>query len=307
MMNFKLLALCILFSACSMQKIAINSISDMLTGEGSSIVFTGDSDPKLVGDALPFTIKLYESLLAANPNHPGLLVTTGSLFVMYANAYVQTPAEMLPLAQYAEKLAAMDRAKKLYLRGLNLLYRCLELQYPGFSEAFQNDKQEEILSKTKKADVPALYWAAAGGLAAYSINPFDMDLGMRIPEFLALVKHAYLLDPDYNSGSLDQFLFLFYASVPQTIGGDAEKAKEHYAKALEKSKGMQPGPYISWAQTISIREQNHIEFKALLETALAIDIEKDPANRLVNEISRRKAQYLLNSMHQFFYALEDDE
>jgi hypothetical protein len=87
-----------LFAACSINKLAINAVSDALTGEGSGEVFTGDSDPQLVGDAIPFAIKMYESLLAGNPNHQGLILTTGSLFVMYANAFVQGPAEHLPRA-----------------------------------------------------------------------------------------------------------------------------------------------------------------------------------------------------------------
>ncbi|MDR2134259.1 MAG: TRAP transporter TatT component family protein, partial [Treponema sp.] len=62
---------CFLVSACSINKLMMNTVADALTGEGSSGVFTGDSDPELVGDALPFAIKMYESLLAANPGHQG--------------------------------------------------------------------------------------------------------------------------------------------------------------------------------------------------------------------------------------------
>ena len=90
-----LLSLLLLLASCSINKMAMRSVSDALTGSGSADVFTGDSDPELVGDALPFAIKMYEALLAQNPDHQGLLLTTGSLFVMYANAFVQGPAEMM--------------------------------------------------------------------------------------------------------------------------------------------------------------------------------------------------------------------
>jgi predicted anti-sigma-YlaC factor YlaD len=304
------LTLALIFSipACSINKMAMKAVSNALTGEGSSDVFTGDPDPELVGDALPFAIKMYESLLSANPTHQGLIQTTGSLFVMYANAFVQGPAEQLPRSMYAERQAAVERAKKLYLRGQELLYRGLELKYPGFSEAFQNNILPEHLAKMKKADVPSLYWAAAGGVSAYSLNPFDMDLGVRLPEFFALVNRAYELDPDYNSGALDEFLLLFYASVPQSMGGDKAKAEIHYKKALEKTKGLRAGPYVSYAQAISIPAQDYDTFKVCLEAALAIDPDADPANRLVNTISQRKAQYLLDSAVYFFidFGAEDD-
>ena len=182
--------LCFSLFSCSINQLAINAVSDALTGEGSSDVFTGDSDPQLVGDAIPFAIKMYEALLAQNPNHQGLINTTGSMFVMYANAFVQGPAEMLPPSMYAEREAAKARAKSLYLRGLNILYRGLNLKYPGFAASYQDGRQQEILARMRKADVPALYWSAAAGVSAFSLNSFDMDLGVRIPEFYALVQRA---------------------------------------------------------------------------------------------------------------------
>ncbi len=60
-------------SSCSINKLAMNAVADALTGEGSSDVFTGDPDPQLVGDSIPFAIKMYESLLSANPDHQGLM------------------------------------------------------------------------------------------------------------------------------------------------------------------------------------------------------------------------------------------
>ena len=306
---------CLLVTACSINKMAMKSVSNALTSEGSSEVFTSDPDPRLVGDALPFAIKMYESLLSANPHHEGLLRTTGSLFVMYANAFVQKPAEMLPAGMYAEKQSALDRAKNLYLRGLELLYRGLEEKYPGFDGAFQRGTSYEtplgmlpqILSKMKKEDISSLYWAAVGGISAYSLNPFDPGLGLRIDEFLALINRAYELDPDYNSGALDDFLLIFYASVPELMGGDKARAESHFALALEKSGGLAASPYVSYAQAISIPSQDYDTFKMYLEAALAIDPDDDPPNRLVNVLSQQKAKYLLDNASRYFFSIGADD
>jgi predicted anti-sigma-YlaC factor YlaD len=278
----------------------MKAVADALTGEGSSDVFTGDSDPKLVGDALPFAIKMYESLLSANPKHQGLLNTTGSLFVMYANAYVQGPAEQMPSSMFEQRQAEKERAKRLYLRGLAYLYRGLDNKYPGFSGSYQEGTLPTFLAKMKKDDIPALYWSAAAGLSAYSLNPFDMELGVRIREFYSLVERAYALDPDYNSGALDDFLLLFHASVPETMGGDKTKVDVHYNRALQKSKGLSAGTYVSYAQVVSIPAQDYGKFKELLELALAIDPNIEPSTRLVNVMAQQKARYLLDSADLFF-------
>ena len=295
--------ICLLIPACS----TMNAVSD---------TFISDSDPQLVGDALPFTIKMCEALLEMSPKNIGLLETTGSLFVMYAKAFIQGPAEQMPRNMFGEKQAAMERSKELYLRGLKYLYRSLDLKYKGFDGAFQNGKLPKILAKMKKKDVPSLYWAAAGGLSAYSLNPFDLGLGMRIQEFYALILRAYELDPNYNSGALDDFLLIFYASVPESMyisipeemGKNMVKAEAHYQKALEKSKGLLAGPYVSYATSISVPAQDYDKFKEMLDAALAIDPDGDPSNRLVNIISQRKAQYLLDSAAQLFinFVTEDD-
>ncbi|MDR2133706.1 MAG: TRAP transporter TatT component family protein, partial [Treponema sp.] len=270
-------------------------------------VFTGDSDPELVGDALPFAIKMYESLLAANPGHQGLALTTGSLFVMYANAFVQGPAELLPRDRYAEREAAAERAKKLYLRGADILYGGLERKYPGFIGAYQRGDLPKMLSGMKKADVPCLYWSAAAYLSAYSLNPFDMELGVRIPEFTALVDRAYGLDPDFGSGSLDDFYILLYSSIPESMGGDKSKAELHYRRALEKSGGLLAGPYVSYASAVSIPAQDYDTFKSNIDAALAIDPDADPANRLVNILSQRKARYLRDSAAHYFVDFDTGE
>ena len=307
----RVLLLCFLplLASCSLNKLAINAVSNALTGSGSSDVFTGDSDPELVGDALPFAVKMYEALLSQNPDHQGLLLTTGSLFVMYANAFVQGPAERLDsIDYYEERIAGLDRAKKLYLRGYALLLSALDKKYGDFSNARVDDGSlEALLKKCKKDDVPLLYWAVAGGLAAYSIDIFDFSLGSNIPRWNAMIARAYELDPDFNNGAIDDFYILFYASLPENLGGDKAKARMHFNLALEKTKGLSAGPYVSYASAICVPAQDYDTFKEYLEKALAINPDDNPSGRLVNIISQRKARYMLDNAYEFFSHLSYDD
>ncbi|MDR2597193.1 MAG: TRAP transporter TatT component family protein, partial [Treponema sp.] len=288
-------------SSCSINKLAINAVSNALTGSGSSDVFTSDSDPKLVGDALPFAIKMYEALLSVNPGHHGLMVTTGSLFVMYSNAYVHGPAEMLPSDKWQEREAEMDRAKKLYLRGHEILYDALDSKFNGFRKASVTDGSlEPILQKCKKEDAGLLYWAVAGGMAAYSIDVFDFELSGNIPNWTAMIQRAYELDPDYGGASLDEFFIIFYSSLPEMMGGDKEKAQRHFRRALEKTNGNSTSAYISYAQSISVPAQDYDTFTECLEKALAVDPNADPSVRLMTIINQKKARWLLDNAYNFF-------
>jgi predicted anti-sigma-YlaC factor YlaD len=140
----------------------------------------------------------------------------------------------------------------------------------------------------------------AGGLAAYSIDIFDFDLGSRIPDWEAMIKRAYELDPDFNNGAIDEFYILFYASLPESMGGDKEKAEIHFLRALEKSNFKNAGPYINYATAISVPAQDYNGFRENLLKALAIDPDENPSMRLVNILAQRRARHLLDNAHDFF-------
>ena len=293
--------LCLILSSCSINKLAMKAVANALTGEGSSDVFTGDSDPKLVGDAIPFAIKLYETLLDANPDHQGLLLTTGSLFVMYSNAFVHGPAEMLAPDQWQEREEGMKRAKQLYLRGYDILCKALNSRFRGFSQASAGDGTlQAMLRKCKKEDTSLLYWTVAGGLAAYSIDVLDFGLSSHIPEWSVMIHRAYELNPDYDGAALDEFLILFYASLPEVMGGDKERAVFHFNRALEKTGGNSTSAYISYAQSICVPAQDYDTYKDYLEKALAVDTNENVSTRLLTTINQQKARWLLDNAYIFF-------
>jgi len=288
-------------SSCSVNKLAMNLVADALTGDGSSDVFTGDPDPQLVGDAIPFAIKMYESLLSATPKHQGLMLTTGSLFVMYANAFVHGPAEMLPASEWQARETEMRRAKQLYLRGQEILYNALDAKFRGFRQASSTDGSlQALLQKCKKEDVALLYWTVAGGLAAYSLDVFDFNLSSGIPEWVLMMQRAYELNPDFDGAALDEFYILFYASLPELMGGNKELAVVHFQRAQEKTGGNSTGAYISYAQSICVPAQDYETYRDYLEKALAIDPNANTSTRLVNVINQRKARWLLDNAYNFF-------
>jgi predicted anti-sigma-YlaC factor YlaD len=296
-LSLLVLSLAFFGAGCSINTLVANA----LIGDGTSTVFTGDPDPELVGDALPFAIKMYESLLDATPGHQGLMYTTGSLFVMYANAYIQGPAEMLPSGAWQEKDAAMMRAKQMYLRGSNLVYDALEARYKGFIKATAQEAElEQILGRLTKQDVGLLYWAVAGGLAAYSIDVLDFELSARIPEWKAMILRAYELDPDYGVATLDEFLILFFASMPELLGGDKERARMHFERAQEKTGGNSVAAYVSYAQAIAVPAQDYETFRDFLEKALAIDPDANVSTRLATILGQRKARWLLDNAPDYF-------
>jgi predicted anti-sigma-YlaC factor YlaD len=63
---------------------------------------------------------------------------------------------------------------------------------------------------------------------------------------------------------------------------------------MELSGGSEAGPLVSLAESVSVAKQNRKEFQALLERALAVDVNAKPEYRLVNLVMQRRARWLLS-------------
>jgi len=288
------------FSSCSIKKMAMRSVADAMTGEGSSSVFTGDNDPELIADALPFAIKMYETILNSVPNHSGLIIQTGSMYIMYANAFLYVPASMLSDNEYEKQEFLMKRAKNLYIRGRDIILNGLDRKYTGFLKNLRAKHYKKALSKLKKEDVPFLYWGAAGWLGAFAIDPFDMKIGITLPGAAELMKTVNRLDNTYRNGAIHEFYLSYYGSLPEYMGGDKQKAREHFKLAMKYSKGKSTSPLLSYATTILIDEQNLKEFREVLKKILDFDLNSAPENLLVNTLNLRKAKWLLNHIDDLF-------
>ncbi|MDI6850119.1 MAG: TRAP transporter TatT component family protein [Candidatus Saccharicenans sp.] len=295
-----IISLSCLAAGCSLEKFALKKAAGMLTSPSSGNVFTTDDDPELIAGALPFAIKFYESLLASLPEHDGLRLRTGSLYIMYANAFVQTPADMTPASEIESRQELLARAKKLYLRGRDMLLAGLEKKNPNLRAELKARQFQKALASYGKQDVDFLYWAAAGWVAAYSIDPFDMSIGLTLPEGAALMNRVRELDPNYAGGAIHNFYILYYGSLPESLGGDEKKALEHFKKAEALMARSDTSYLLSLATTICVKNQDREQFISLLKKVLKFDPNQAPSNRLVNVLNKRKAAWLLDHIDDFF-------
>ena len=301
MKKIRLLALLfsiILFSnSCS--KIVLNNISDALSISDGNSVFTSDDDPEFMAAALPLALKLYEAILAKNPKHIALHTATAKAFCSYSYAFIQFPADTLSDSDIDLKKQQQKRAKKMYLRARGYGLDGLELKYPGFKKAI-NKNTDSLLAVMTKEDAEALYWTGLSWMAAFIVDKFDMKLALSSPKAKKILFRVAELDPEFGDGAIDEFLISFYGAMPKSMGGDIEKAKKHYERALLINDRNSAGPYIAYATSISIPSQNLEEFRNLMKKAYKIKPEANKANLLLRTIQHEKAAWYLRNEDNFF-------
>lgn len=291
-------------AGCSIKKFAINKLGDSLAGSGTT--FAADNDPELVGQSMPFALKLMESLLAEVPNHRGLLFAASSGFTQYAYVFVQQDAEAMEDRDLARATEMRGRARNLYLRARDYALRGLDVSHRGISAGLRKDPRKAV-AVTRRSDVPLMFWAALSWGAAISISKDRPDLVADQVAVEALIDRAFELDPDYDYGTIHGFL-IAYESARQGVKGDsAERSRQHFAQAVALTKGQMAAPYLSLAETVSVAKQNRAEFESLLKAALAIDPDARPEWRLSNLVMQRRARWLLGRVDDLFVDAPGDK
>jgi predicted anti-sigma-YlaC factor YlaD len=298
------LLLGVLAGGCSIKRIAVNRIGDALASGGTT--FASDEDPELVKAAVPFSLKLMESLLAESPNHPGLLFATASGFAQYAYAFVQLDADKLEETDVGAAGDLRVRARKLYLRAFRYGVRGLEVKHRDFEKALRADPQAAVRTATTR-DVPLLYWSGVSLAAAISLSKDDPNLIADLPIAEAMVDRALELNEKYDSGAIHSFLITYEMSRQNAPGDPAARARKHFDRAVQLSGGQQAGPFVALAESVSVQKQDVKEFKSLLERALAIDSDARPEWRLVNLIMQRRARWLLSRTEDLFLMSDKKE
>ncbi len=297
------LAACALSCGCSVERFATNRLADALATSGTT--YARDDDPELVEAALPFSLKLMESVLAGVPEHRGLLAATAAAFTQYAYAFVQQDADAVALQDSDGAWAAWQRARKLYLRARDYGLRGLEASHPGFGEALRAD-HAAAARLAGKDDVDLLYWTAVSWAAAISLGKDDPELVADLPQVSALIDRALAVDERWDRGAIHSFLITYTMARQDELGDRTAVATVHFDRAVELSQGLAAGPYVSWAEAVCLPQEDRDCFDRAIAHALAIDPDSEPSLRLSNIVMQRRARWLQEHVDQWILPpLED--
>lgn len=274
---------------CSVQRFAANQVANTLAASGTT--YSADDDPELIEAALPFSLKLMESVLASTPEHRGLLAATAAGFTQYAYAFVQQDADALALEDTDGAWLAWNRARRLYLRARDYGLRALEVALPGFSGELRADHASAV-TRAGAGEVELLYWTAVSWAAAISLGKDDPSLVAELPLVSALIDRALALDEAWDRGAIHSFM-ITYVMARADAGEDREAiARRHFDRAVELAGGKAVGPHVSWAESICLPRGDRACFEQAIAAAMKIDANDDAAMRLANTIMQRRAAWL---------------
>ena len=285
-------------AGCSIKRMAINRVGNALASGSSN--YERDDDMELVGEALPFGLKLIESLLSESPKHRGLLLAAASGFTEYSYAFVEQRADEAAAESLERSNQLRARARRLYLRAHAYGLRGLELRYPGLRDALEREP-DQALSRVRKQDVPLVYWTAASQALGISVSKDNPEMIAQLPVVEAMIHRVMELDESWGEGSVPEFLISIEGARTGARPADKQETmRRYFERALDLSKGSRAGLYLSYAENACVPAQDRAQFKSLLHRALDLDPNEHLEGRLANLVAQRRARWLLGRIDELF-------
>ena len=270
---------------CSPQRLAIDASASLM--DFNLVSFNEEEDPELAKLAGASNLKLLEGLIKADPHNEKLLIMASQGFGGYAFLFVEDENS--------------KRAERLYKRGRDYGLRVLKTK-DSFKKGLKRDIEEfkESLKDFGKEDIPALFWTTYCWGGWINLNRDSPQALIDIPEVKLLMERVLVLDGEYYYGGPHLLLATYYSSRPRLLGGDPEKAKYHFERAISLNKGRFLTSYILYARFYAVQIQDEELFKKLINKVLETPSDILPEQKLSNEIAKLKAKKSLRDIDQYF-------
>jgi hypothetical protein len=244
------------------------------------------TDLRLIRQGMPAYLMLMDGMIEAWPDNERLLISAAQGYSSYASALIDE----------------RDRAyvRLLYEKGKEYALRALEKR--GFSKPAERplDGFKEGLKELGKEDVPYLFWAATCWANWISLNVDSMEALAELPRVQLMMERALELNEGFYYGGPHLFMGIWYASRPKGYGGDLEKAREHFLKALDLGQGKFLMTFVYYADYYARRAQDKSLYVSTLKKVLETPADISPELTLLNTVAKTRAKELLDRVNEYF-------
>ncbi len=254
--------------------------------------------PKVIEKTLTKKIADLEDASLNGFNDEKLILELVEAKVQYGYGYLLDQADRIYDDDYSKAQLYQNNAQKVFLDAIQLSEGLLIGRHNQFNDWINNP---EIVISFNQNDVPYLYWLAASYGGMISSSRANPNWVIHLPKIGFLLEKAISIDPNWNKGALYSAMISYTVSRPDPPVNIRETAQLFFDKSVASSRNQDASPYISFAENISIKEQNKEEFIRLTNYVLDMDINQNPDLRLSNIISQERARWLQSKVEDYFY------
>jgi hypothetical protein len=260
----------------------VSNATNQLTDNLSAAILDSD-DVETIKEAIPAYLVLIDSLVVGERPSPSLLLAAAKLNGAFA------------------VLVSAERSQKLTTKALNYSRRgaCLEseslcdlaaIDYAVFEQRVKTLEPDEIapafalaVAWTSWIQAHSADWAAVGQLARVK----------------GLMNRVIELDDGFDDGGAHLYMGGLETVLPASMGGNPEKGRGHFEKAIEYSEGRFLMAKVVYAEQYAKLMFDQALHDKLLEEVVSAD-PVAPNLTLINTVAQEQARQLLLESNDYF-------
>lgn len=283
--TFFLLLILACCSGCSVQKLALKTTSGLFA-YGIEALYA-EPDLEIAEIAIASNLKLLEGFHLADPKNKAMLQLLLEGYSGYSLGFLEDTQP--------------ERASMFYLRSRDYGFALLE-QTKAFKKGIPEKEADfvERLPLIKESELPALFWTAFAWAGWINVNRDDPQAAFDLSKVKAMMTRVMEIDETFFFGSAHLFWGSTYGSVPRMLGGDPDKAKMHFDRAIEISGGKFVMAYVYSAQFYALMTLDDVLFEEDLQKVLDAPQDIMPGYELMTSIAKKKATGLLAQKDDLF-------
>ncbi|MBI4412587.1 MAG: hypothetical protein HY541_08905 [Deltaproteobacteria bacterium] len=287
------------FSQCTPKQIASDITAQIF--QGGAPAFEMETDVELAENTGLTMIKMLEAFQHDNPHNKTYLVLLSRSYANYSFGFLEWNMLKYQGMDETKRAQNEERARAFYLKGKDFGMRALN-RNAAFEKALTKDLDtfKKSLQSFGRSYIPALFWTAFNWGSWINLNK-DSPLAIaEFPKAEAMMQRVLELDEHYFYSGPHLFFGFSFGSRPAMFGGNPEKSKEHFEKALAAYKRKFLLALVTYAQSYAVQNQDRALFESLLNEVLTTPADSLPEQRLANELAKLRARWFLDHSMTMF-------
>ncbi len=273
--------LSLLLSGCAS---LMSSAASGLTDSISDSVLNQD-DPETAKAALPTFMVLIDGMIRDNPSDPDLLSSGATLYASFGAIFADDE----------------QRASRLTTRARNYAFDAMCESYQpacGWRDATY-DEFVATLDGVGAKQAEYLYTYGFASLAFLRAHSSDWNSLAELPQMEALFDHYMNISGDEVNGAVYTYMGILLTLRPPALGGEPERAREYFEKAIELTDGRDLGAKVEYARGYAKLLYERELHDRLLNEVMAADPYHD-GYTLSNVLAKEQAAALLAEADDYF-------
>lgn len=284
--HYVLKAVLLLISSASLSgcTILVSSAATGLADNLSDAILNQD-DPELVRAGAPSYLLLLDSFVAGSPDDPDILAAAATLYATYGAVFANEGVRASRLTTRARRYA---------------LTAMCESYSPacGWPDATY-DEFVATLSGIRPKKAEFLFTYGFASLAFLRAHSSDMNSIAELPKIEALLLHYLDISGDAVNSSAYTYMGILLTLRPPAAGGQPEKAREYFEKAIALTDGKDLGAKVEFARSYAKMLYEREMHDRLLNEVMAADPYQDGFT-LGNVLAQEDAVLLLAEADDYF-------